>query len=133
MIIDNIFNLQKELMHLIMIILKDAGRFTNTHFILITRDVKLLKRDLIPQPEIDFITLEGLSLEEARQMMDIKEIELEISDEDLDIIYGITNGHPLAIKLITLEFNEANFDTKGLTREELLMVKSLKAFDSIFQ
>ncbi|MCK5037986.1 MAG: hypothetical protein KAS16_02700 [Thermoplasmata archaeon] len=133
MVIDNIFNLQKELMHLILMILKDVGKFSNTHFILITRDVKFLKRDLIPQPTIDFITLDGLTLKEARKMMDMKEIELEISDEDLDIIYGITNGHPLAIKLITLEFNEVSFDTKGLTREEFLMVKSLKAFDSIFQ
>ncbi len=133
MIIDNIFNLQKELMHLIMMIMKDAGKFDNTHFILITRDVKLLKRDLVSQPDIDFITLDGLTLDEARKMMDIKGIEMEISDDDLDIIYGITNGHPLAIKLITLEFNEDGFDTQGLTREELLMVKSLKAFDSIFQ
>ncbi len=128
-VIDNIFNLQKELMHLIMMIMSDASKFDSTHFILITRDIETLKAGLTRN--MDRFTLEGLTPIEVKSM--ISSNGLEISDEDLDIIYSITNGHPMAIDLIVSELAEASFDTKGLTHKELLMVKCLKAFDSIFQ
>ncbi len=128
-IIDNIFNLQKELMHIIMMIMKGASKLDSTHFILITRDIGTLKAGLTH--DVDRLVLEGLTPIEVQSMISSK--GLEIPEEDLDIIYSITSGHPMAIDLICSEFKEASFDTQGLTQKELLMVKCLKAFDSIFR
>ncbi len=130
-VIDNIFNLQKELMHVVKMMVENSDKLNDTNFIFITRDILTLKTGITPNSNVDYLTLEGLNPSEAKEMVTSKGVD--ISDEDFDIIYGITSGHPLALDLISSEFIETSFDTKGLTREELLMVKCLKAFDSIFQ
>jgi hypothetical protein len=57
---------------------------------------------------------------------------LGLEPEDSDRVFAMTQGHPLAIKLVNSEEIMKVIDTKGLTKEEVWVVRCMKAFNAIF-
>jgi hypothetical protein len=59
--------------------------------------------------------------------------EMGMEPKEMERVYGMTNGHPLALELVNSEEIQKIIDTKGLTKEENWVVRCLKAFDAIFE
>ena len=129
-VIDNVFNLKKEVMQLLHMICENSRNIVGACFILITRD----REGLMDFPCLGDIcgceiTVKGLEHKWAMEMM--KEMGME--PEESERVYAMTQGHPLALKLVNSREIDKIIDTKGLTREEVWVVRCLKAFDAIFE
>jgi hypothetical protein len=116
-------------MHAIFMIFKNLKSITDTHFILITRQADMLVSGPAIQKDIQFINLIGLERDEAFELM--KNIGMEA--DEYGKVYGMTDGHPLAIEMVNSHEIEESIDTQGFSKEEILIVKCLKAFDAIFK
>lgn len=130
-VVDNVFDLKEEVMQLLLMIGERARNLTDSNFIYITRDRELLTATpcLGELGGPNEIIVKGLEYEWAAKMM--KKMGME-SDE-MERVFGMTNGHPLALELVNSEEIQKIIDTKGLTREEIWVVRCLKAFDAIFE
>lgn len=129
-VMDNIFDLKKEVMQLIYMLCEVSSRLRNVNLILITRD----RQSLSPVPNLgalgpNDLVLKGLDSVNAGKMLE----QLGIDAENCDRVFAMTQGHPLAMKLVNSDEIIGLIDTKGLTKEELWMVRCLKAFDAIFE
>jgi DNA-binding MarR family transcriptional regulator len=129
-VLDNVFNLKGDVMQMIFMICENAKSLNDSHFVLITRDRDALRSTpcLGGLGGPNEINLKGLEQKWAMKMM----AELGMQPEDMERVYGMTNGHPLALELVNSDEIKALIDTKGLTKEEIWVVRCLKAFDAIF-
>ena len=130
MVIDNVFDLKKEVMQLLHMISENSRNIKGASFILITRD----REGLMASPCLGDVggkdlIVKGLEYEWAMEMMKALGMEPDESER----IYAMTQGHPLALKLVNSEEINKVIDTKGLTKEEVWVVRCLKAFDAIFK
>ena len=129
-VIDNIFDLEEEVMQLLFMICERSRSLTDSHFIYIVRD----REDLTSTPCLgelggsNEIMVKGLNFGWAAKLMK----ELGMEEDEMERVYGMTNGHPLALELVNSEEIRKIIDTKGLTKEEIWVVRCLKAFDAIF-
>jgi len=130
LVIDNIFDLTAEVMQLLYMICESSRVLTDSHIIYITRD-----RDALTSTPClgglggsNEITVKGLNQEWAMKLM----AKMGMEPDDMERVYGMTDGHPLALELVNSEEIEKIIDTKGLTKEEVWVVRCLKAFDAIF-
>ena len=129
-VIDNIFDLKKEVMQLIHMICENSKSIRGTKIILITRD----KEGLMASPCLGDLggkdlVVKGLEHKWAMKMM----ADMGMEPDESERIYAMTQGHPLALKLVNSEEINKIIDTKGLTKEEVWVVRCLKAFDAIFE
>jgi DNA-binding MarR family transcriptional regulator len=130
-VIDNVFDLEEEVMQLLFMVCERSRMLTDSHFIYITRD----REDLTSTPCLgelggsNEIMLKGLNFGWAAKLMK----ELGMEEDEMERVYGMTNGHPLALELVNSKEIQKIIDTKGLTREEIWVVRCLKAFDAIFE
>ncbi len=130
-VIDNIFDLNEDVMQLLFMICERSRNMTDSCFIYITRDRESLTStpclgELGGSNEIE---VKGLDREWAKKLM----AEMGMEPGEMERVYGMTNGHPLALELVNSEEIKKIIDTKGLTKEEIWVVRCLKAFDAIFE
>ena len=130
LVIDNIFDLKEEVMQLLYMLCESSRNFQDSHFIFITRDRDVLTStpclgDLGGANEIQ---VKGLDQKWANKLM----AEMGMEPDEMDRVYGMTDGHPLALELVNSKEIEKIIDTEGLTKEEVWVVRCLKAFDAIF-
>jgi hypothetical protein len=130
LVMDNIFDLKEEVMQLLYMICESSRNLQNSHLIFITRDRDVLTStpclgDLGGANEIQ---LKGLDQKWASRLM----AEMGMEPDEMDRVYGMTDGHPLALELVNSKEIEKIIDTDGLTKEEVWVVRCLKAFDAIF-
>ncbi len=129
-VIDNVFDLRKEVMQLLHMICENSRNMKGSSFILITRD----REGLMASPCLgdlggNDLIVKGLEHERAMEFME----QLGMAPDESERVYAMTQGHPLAIKLVNSEEINKIIDTKGLTKEEVWVVRCLKAFDAIFE
>jgi len=129
-VIDNIFDLQKEVMRFIYMLCEHSRNLDNVCIILITRD----RQSLSPTPCLGTLgskdlVLKGLDRDSAMALLE----RMGLSPEDGDRVFAMTQGHPLALKLVNSDEIKDIIDTKGLTNEEVWVVRCMKAFDAIFE
>lgn len=129
-VIDNIFDLKKEVMQLLHMICENSKNIRGTKIILITRD----KEGLMSSPCLGDLggkdmVVKGLEHKWAMKMME----DMGMEPDESERIFAMTQGHPLALKLVNSEEISKVIDTKGLTKEEVWVVRCLKAFDAIFE
>jgi hypothetical protein len=130
-VIDNIFDLNEEVMQLLFMICERSRNMTDSSFIYITRD----RESLMSTPCLgelggsNEIEMKGLNQKWAKKLM----TEMGMEPGEMERVYGMTNGHPLALELVNSEEIQKIIDTKGLTKEEIWVVRCLKAFDAIFE
>ena len=130
MVIDNVFDLRREVMQLLHMICESSRNIKGANFILITRDRDaLMSSPCLGSLGGDDLVVEGLEHEWAMEMMKTLGMEPDESER----IFAMTQGHPLALKLVNSEEINKIIDTKGLTKEEVWVVRCLKAFDAIFE
>lgn len=129
-VLDNVFTLKGDVMQMVFMICENAKSLNDSHFVLITRDRDALRSTpcLGELVGVNEINLKGLEQKWAMKMM----TELGMQPADMERVYGMTNGHPLALELVNSEEIKKLIDTKGLTKEEIWVVRCLKAFDAIF-
>ncbi len=129
LVVDNVFDLGKEMMQIIHLLCEQAGSMHKSCLVLITRDREQLvcatSGTMTKKTEI---TIGGLDRNSAMEMM----ATLGLEPEDSDRVFAMTQGHPLAIKLVNSEEIMKVIDTKGLTKEEVWVVRCMKAFNAIF-
>jgi hypothetical protein len=130
-VIDNVFDLEEEVMRLLFMICERSRTLTDSHFIYITRDRGVLTSTpcLGELGGSNEIVVKGLNFGWAAKLMQ----ELGMEEDEMDRVYGMTNGHPLALELVNSDEINKVIDTKGLTKEEIWVVRCLKAFDAIFE
>ena len=129
-VLDNIFNLKREVMQLIFMVCESSRNLKDSNFILITRDRDcLISGSCIDDLGGNELVVKGLGHECALKLME----EMGMDPEESERIYAMTQGHPLALKLVNSEEIKKVIDTKGLTKEEVWVVRCLKAFDAIFE
>lgn len=129
-ILDNIFDLRKEVMQFIYMICEHSRNLDNSCLILITRD----RQSLAPTPCLGTIGSNDLvlkGLDRGSAMVLLKSLGMD--QEDSDRVFTMTQGHPLALKLVNSNEIKDLIDTKGLTNEEVWVVRCMKAFDAIFE
>jgi len=127
LVIDNVFDLKREVMQLLNAVCEQTRNLHNSCLVLITRDMELM--NCIPSAiGCRNITVQGLERESAMKLMGTMGLE----PEDSDRVYAMTQGHPLAIKLVNSDEIKKVIDTKGLTKEEVWVVRCMKAFNAIF-
>jgi hypothetical protein len=130
-VIDNIFDLNEEVMQLLFMICERSRIMRDSCFIYITRD----RESLMSTPCLgelggsNEIEMKGLDRKWAKKLM----TEMGMEPGEMERVYGMTNGHPLALELVNSEEIQKIIDTKGLTKEEIWVVRCLKAFDAIFE
>ncbi len=129
-VIDNIFDLKKEVMQLLHMVCEKSKNIRGTKVILITRD----KEGLMSSPCLgdlggNDLVVKGLEHKWAMKMM----ADMGMEPDESERIYAMTQGHPLALKLVNSDEINKIIDTKGLTKEEVWVVRCLKAFDAIFE
>ncbi|MCK5396931.1 MAG: hypothetical protein KAJ33_01610 [Thermoplasmata archaeon] len=129
-VIDNVFDLKREVMQLLHMICENSRNTKGTSFILITRD----REGLMASPCLgdlggNDLVVKGLDHEKAMEFMS----QLGMEPDESERVYAMTQGHPLALKLVNSEEIDKVIDTKGLTKEEVWVVRCLKAFDAIFE
>jgi hypothetical protein len=129
-VIDNIFDLKKEVMQFIYMLCEHSRKLDNACIILITRD----RQSLSPTPSLgtlgsNDLVLKGLDRDSAMMLME----RMGLDREDGDRVFAMTQGHPLALKLVNSDEIKNLIDTKGLTKEEVWVVRCMKAFDAIFE
>ena len=129
-VIDNVFDLKREVMQLLHMICENSRNLKGASFILITRDREgLLASPCLGDLGGNDLVLKGLEHEKAMEFMKTLGMEPDESER----VYAMTQGHPLALKLVNSEAIDKVIDTKGLTKEEVWVVRCLKAFDAIFE
>jgi hypothetical protein len=129
-VLDNVFNLKKDVMQLISMICEKSRSLKDSCLLIITRD----REGLTSSPCLDGLgenelVLGGLDREWALKLMK----KMGMDPEESERVYAMTQGHPLALKLVNSEEIKKVIDTKGLTKEEVWVVRCLKAFDAIFE
>ncbi len=129
-VIDNVFDLRKEVMQLLHMICENSRNIKGASFIFITRD----REGLVASPCLgDFggndLVVKGLEHEKAMELMS----QFGMEPDESERVYAMTQGHPLALKLVNSEEIGKVIDTKGLTKEEVWVMRCLKAFDAIFE
>lgn len=129
-IMDNIFDLKREVMQFIYMLCEHTRNLDNTCIILITRD----RQSLSPTPSLgthgsNDLVLKGLDRDSAIMLLE----RMGLDQEDSDRVFAMTQGHPLALKLVNSDEIKNLIDTKGLTKEEIWVVRCMKAFDAIFE
>ncbi len=129
-VLDNIFDLKREIMQLLYILCENSRSMKKVSFVLITRD----RQSLSPTASLgtmgpNDIVLKGLDRANSFELLG----SLGMEDQDMERVFAMTQGHPLALKLVNSEEILALIDTSGLTKEELWVVRCLKAFDAIFE
>ena len=129
-VIDNIFSLKKEVMQLLHMICENSKNIRGAKLILITRDKEgLLASPCLGELGGKDLVVKGLEHKWAMKMME----ELGMEPDESERVFAMTQGHPLALKLVNSEEIDKIIDTKGLTKEEVWVVRCLKAFDAIFE
>jgi hypothetical protein len=128
-VIDNIFDLKKEVMQFIYMLCEHSRNLDNVCLILITRD----RQSLSPTPSLgamgsNDLVVKGLDRDSAMVLLE----RMGLDREDGDRVFAMTQGHPLALKLVNSDEIKNLIDTKGLTNEEVWVVRCMKAFDAIF-
>ncbi len=129
-VLDNIFDLKREMMQLLYLICEQSRTLKNVCVILITRD----RQSLSPTACLgtlgpNDLILKGLDRGSSLELLG----SLGMDPQDMDRVFAMTQGHPLALKLVNSEEILSLIDIKGLTKEELWVVRCLKAFDAIFE
>ena len=129
-VIDNVFDLKREVMQLLHMICENSRNINGAIFILITRD----REGLMASPCLgnlggNDLVIKGLEYDKAMMLM--KQMGME--PDESERVFAMTQGHPLALKLVNSEEIDKVIDTKGLTKEEVWVVRCLKAFDAIFE
>ena len=129
-VIDNIFDLRREVMQLLHMICENSKNIRGAKIILITRDREaLMASPCLGDLGGKDIVVKGLEHKWAMKMM----ADMGMEPDESDRVYAMTQGHPLALKLVNSEEISKIIDTKGLTKEEVWVVRCLKAFDAIFE
>ncbi|MBU4032645.1 MAG: AAA family ATPase [Candidatus Thermoplasmatota archaeon] len=127
-VIDNIFDLKREVMQFIHLISEQSHRLDNSNIIFITRDRDSLRSiPCLSDMGSNDLVVGGLERESAMALM----MSMGMEHDDGDRVFAMTQGHPLAIKLVNSDEIKRIIDTKGLTKEEVWVVRCMKAFDAI--
>ena len=129
-VIDNVFDLKREVMQLLHMICENSRNIKGACFILITRDREgLLASPCLGDLGGNDLVVKGLEHEKAMELMN----QFGMEPDESERVYAMTQGHPLALKLVNSQEIDKIIDTKGLTKEEVWVVRCLKAFDAIFE
>ncbi len=128
LVIDNVFDLKKEMMQLLRMLCEQSRNLHNSCIMMITRDKEQLERMLSAGSHGKMLHIEGLERHSAMKLM----ASMGMEPDDGDRVFAMTQGHPLAIKLVNSEEIKKVIDPKGLTKEELWVVRCMKAFNAIF-
>lgn len=129
LVLDNVFGLKRETMQLVYTLAEQCRELGNSALIIITRDRESIEAaQCIREGGSDDLVVRGLEHDSAMELMK----SMGMTPEDSDRVFAMTQGHPLAIKLVNSEEIGKVIDTKGLTNEEIWVVRCMKAFDAIF-
>ncbi|MBI5001061.1 MAG: AAA family ATPase [Euryarchaeota archaeon] len=123
LVIDNLFELDEKAANLCTHMVEKLAAVGCAKVVITTRDPRLSER-----LRADELRLEGLDRASAQALYD----SLGAPKAEFDRVFAMTSGHPLAIELIASGEVTDPEDEKGLTTEERLMMRSLRAFDVIF-
>jgi len=123
LVIDNLFELEEKAANLCAHMVEKLAAVGCAKVLITTRDPRLSER-----MRADELRLEGLDRASAQALYD----SLGAPKAEFDRVFAMTSGHPLAIELIASGEVTDPEDEKGLTTEERLMMRSLRAFDVIF-
>ena len=129
-VLDNIFDLKKEAMQLLFMLCGQSKKMGNACLLLITRDRQSLSpAEFLGHMCQNDLVLKGLEHDSAAELLG----KMGMNPADIERVYAMTQGHPLAMKLVNSDEIKNLIDTKGLTEEEIWVVRCLKAFDAIFE
>jgi DNA-binding MarR family transcriptional regulator len=123
LVIDNLFELDEKAANLCTHMVEKLAAVGCAKVLITTRDPRLSER-----LRADELKLEGLDRASAQALYD----SLGAPKAEFERVFAMTGGHPLAMELIASGEVTDPEDEKGLTTEERLMMRSLRAFDVIF-
>ncbi len=128
-VFDNLYELREDTANLCLHLIEIFASTPGAKLLVTTRDVGLcLKfRQFAAAGTLEELPLRGLDRDSAHQLV------MAIGGElpDFDRVYSITSGHPLVLEIINSEEIRALVDDGGLSQEEALVLRCLKAFDYI--
>jgi hypothetical protein len=130
LVFDSIFDLKRETLQLLYMLCEHSHKLNNISIVLITRD----RQSLSPTPCLgtlgpNDLVLKGLDRASAMELLGSMGVPPDVAGR----VFAMTQGHPLALKLVNSDEIMKLVDTKGLTDEELWVVRCMKAFDAIFE
>ncbi|MFH0815210.1 MAG: ATP-binding protein [Methanobacteriota archaeon] len=128
-VFDNLFELREDTANLCHHLIEVFASTPGAKLIVTTRDAGLRQwfRAYASSSAVAELQLQGLDRESARELVEAVGGELP----DFERVYAITSGHPLVLELVNSEEIRALVDDSGLTPEEALVLRCLKAFDYI--
>jgi DNA-binding MarR family transcriptional regulator len=128
-ILDNLFELEEETENLCHELIEVFATTPGGKLIVTTREEGMSQRfrAYTLAGNLAEMRIQGLDRESAKMLVNAGGIPLP----DFDRVYSITSGHPLVLELINSEEILALVDDSGLSREEALVLRCLKAFDYI--
>jgi DNA-binding MarR family transcriptional regulator len=128
-VFDNMFELREETANLCQHLVEVFASTAGAKLLVTTRDETLCQRfrAYANSGAVAEIRLGGLDKESARKLVEASGNGLP----DFDRVFAITSGHPLVLELVNSEEIRTLVDDSGLTPEEALVLRCLKAFDYI--
>lgn len=128
-VFDNLFELREDTYNLCQHLIEVFAATQGAKLLVTTREVGLCLRfrAYAAAGAVEEMPLHGLDRESARELVEASGGELP----DFDRVFSITSGHPLVLEIINSEEIRALVDDSGLTPEEALVLRCLKAFDYI--
>jgi len=128
-VFDNLFELRDDTANLCRHLIEVFATTPGGKLLITTRETGICLgfRPFATVGSLEELPLRGLDMESARKLVEANGGELP----DFDRVYAITNGHPLVLEIINSDEIRALVDDSGLTQEEALVLRCLKAFDYI--
>ena len=130
-VFDNFLSANKKLIQAFSLILEIVNRIDGFKIIITTRDEKLIDnyREYILNKKMGVINLGGLDEEDSNALLRSQKVD----EGEFKMIYTLTKGNPLALKLLNSKEVLEGIDSEGLTPEEYSTIKCLKAMEIVFK
>jgi DNA-binding MarR family transcriptional regulator len=128
-VFDNLFELREDTANLCHNIIEVFAATPGSKLLVTTRDELLAQkfRPYLKSGTLDEMRLGGLDRDSAKQLVEA----VGGAIPDFDRVFAITSGHPLVLELVNSEEIRTLVDDSGLSQEEALVLRCLKAFDYI--
>jgi DNA-binding MarR family transcriptional regulator len=128
-VLDNLYELREETANLCHHLVEVFAATAGAKLVVTTRNTGFYQRfrAYANLGAVAEIQLQGLDKESARMVVEANGGPVP----DFDRVWAISSGHPMILELINSDEIKALVDDSGLSQEEALVLRCLKAFDVI--